>query len=80
MSDDSLSSASERARSKQHANQDLSELARKEEESPSETIRYTIDMPAERHQLLRRIAFEEDRSKKDVMLDALEMYAHKRGY
>ena len=75
-----LGGASERARDKQGRNQDLQDLIAEEEVDPDKKIRYTIDFPPDLHQLLRRIAFEEDRSQKDVMLDALQMYANQRGY
>lgn len=70
---DELSDATERGRSKKGP-RDLSDELDSGETEKEPTTRYTIDLPDSLHKEFKLRAVEEDRSMKDLMIEALEEY------
>jgi predicted HicB family RNase H-like nuclease len=74
---DSLSDAADRGREKGSHQQDLAEVARETDEKET-TTRYTIDFPDSLHKRIKMQAVKEERSMKDLLIDAMEMYLNAR--
>jgi len=74
-----LGSAAERSQQKSTANiDDLLSEARTEEEEETPTKRFNVEIPEDLHRYIKTQAAKEDRSMKDIFLDAMEMYLHER--
>jgi len=75
----SLDDAAKKTKSKDVSHlDDLLAEARTEEEEEVKTKRFNVEIPEELHHFIKVQAAKEDRSMKDVFLDAMEMYLSRR--